>query len=252
MVTRGQYFAIKAALTTTEKELISFYELQWFLRHNVPTVEEVVKYLNQKHEKEGKHSRVKQISVNYYLQRGPVIRALDARGIPFRQHSQTELTAEQRAAAVTISNFADTRTIADKLEQLGILPATYYAWLKDPQFSSLVQSLANENLEHIDPVAKIEFSKKVQQGDWNAIKYYLDATGAVGSNDVPQSEQLLKAIVEIIQKHVKDADTILAIAQDIKLASANRTLEFVTERPAITGEIVDEEALELAKKQLGI
>lgn len=251
MVTRGQYFAIKAALTYTEKELINFYELQWHLRHNVPTVEEVVQYLNNKHKKEGKQSKVSHTSVNYYLQRSPVKKALKERGIPYEQHTQEDLTPTQVAAAVTVMNFADTRSNDEKLDQLGIKSSQYYAWLNDPQFKNLVDNLADQNLKNIKPTAITEFTKLINKGDWQAIKYYLDVTGTVNSNEAPQSEILLRMIVEIIQKHVKDPETIMAIAQDIKLASANRTLEVVAQ-PAITGEVVTDPELELAKKKLGI
>jgi hypothetical protein len=236
-----QYFAIKEALTKKEKEMIGYYELQWALRHHVPSIEDVAGYL-----------KLSQVTVNYYLQRRKVIQALDQRGIPWRQHSQEELTATQVAAAVTIMNFADVRSNSEKLDQLGINPATYYAWLNDPQFKNLVDNLADQNLRNIRPTAIGEFTKLINKGDWNAIKYFLDATGEIQSNNVPQSEQLLKMIVEIIQKHVKDPDIIMAIAQDIKLASANRTLEVVTAPPAITAEVVEDVELEDAKKKLGI
>lgn len=240
-VSPKQYYAIKNALTKIEKELINFYELQWFLRHNVPTIEEVAQHLNQT-----------QVSVNYYLQRKPVIKALEQRGIPFRQHTRENLTATQVATAITMMNFADTRTNDEKLDQLGINAAQYYAWLQDPEFKNLVENLADQNLNNIRPTAIGELTKKINQGDWQAVKYYLDTTGALQSTDQPQSEQLLKAIVEIIQKHVRDPDIIIAIAQDIKLAAANRTLEVVaTPPPALTGTVLHDEELEAAKKQLG-
>lgn len=240
-ISRGQYFAIKNALTKKEKELIDFYELQWHLRHTVPTIEEVAKQINQT-----------QVSVNYYLQRKQVVKALDDRGIPWRQHSQENLTATQVAAAVTMMNFADTRSNEDKLDQLGINPTTYYAWLNDPQFKNLVENLAEQNLNNIRPTAIGELTKKINAGDWNAVKYYLDVTGAVQSSDAPNTEYLLQVFVEIIQKHVKDPKTIVAIAQDLKLAAANRTLEVVTSPPQITGSVVEDVELEAAKKQLGI
>ena len=237
-----QYWAIKEKLTTPEKDLINFYELQWMLRHNVPTIEEVAQHL-----------KLSQVTVNYYFKRRQVIKALDERGIPWRQHTQDELTATQVAAAVTMMNFTDTRSNNEKLDQLGINPSQYYAWLNDPQFKNLIDNLADQNLRNIRPTAIGEFTKKINEGDWNAVKYWLETTGELQSTNVPQSEQLLKMIIEIIQKHVKDPDTIVAIAQDIKLASANRTLEVVTSPPAITGEVVEED-LELAeaRKKLGV
>jgi len=237
---RKRYFAIKEALTTAEKKLIDYYELQYTLRIHVPTVEEVASYLE-----------IPQTSINYYLNRAPVIKALDKRGIPWRQHSQTELTATQVAVASTMANFTDERSNKEKLDELGINSATYYAWLNDPQFKNLVESLAERNLGNFKPEAVNQLGKKIQGGHWDAIKYYLDATGAVRGNDAPQSEMLLRMIIEIIQKHVKDEATIIAIANDIKLASSNRTLEVATPRE-ITGEVIEDPELEAAKKMLGV
>jgi len=252
MVSRGQYHAIKAALSSTEKEIINYYELEWFLRHRVPTYEDVVEYINRKYEKDGKHHRLKHSALNYYFTRKNFTKALDNRGIPWQQHTQVELTPTQVAAAVTMMNFADTRSNDEKLDQLGVTSTQYYAWLKDPTFKNAIDNLADQNLAHIRPTAIGEFTKKINQGDWNAIKYWLETTGELTSNDQPQSEQLLKMIVEIIQRHVKDPDTIVAIAQDIKLAAANRTLEVATEKPAINGSVIEHDPeLEAAKKQIG-
>lgn len=245
-VYKSRYHAIKNALTAAEKALINYYELNWTLKSYVPTVEEVTEHLRIE------RPHLRQTSVNYYLTRQPVIKALEQRGIPFRQHTREELTDQQVSAAITVMNFADTRSNEDKLDELGILPATYYAWLNDPAFKNLVDSLADRNLTNIRPTAVAEFTKKINKGDWNAVKFWLETTGELTSKEAPQSEHLLRAIVEIIQKHVKDPETIIAIAQDIKLASANRTLEVATQPQAITGSVVeDDPELEHAKKQLG-
>lgn len=241
-----QYWGIKNSLQPAEKALIAYYELEWHLRHYIPTVEEVTAHLR----KERKNLR--QTSVNYYLTRSVVIKALEKRGIPWRQHSQDELTPQQQAAALAVMNFADERSIPHKLDQLGILPATYYAWLNDSVFKNFLDSLADQNKINIRPAAVTEFAKKINSGDWNAIKFYLEVTGEFNNNTAPKSEVLLRMLIEIIQKHVKDPATIMAIAQDIKLASANRTLE-VASQPAIESYAIpdDDPELEDAKKQLG-
>lgn len=244
---RKQYFAIKNALTKTEKDLIDLYYLHWHLKMQVPTISEVTEQLKKK------HPSIKQTSVNYYLNRPPVIRALEQRGIPFRQHTQDELTSTQIAAAVTVMNFADERSVTEKLDELGINPQTYYAWLNDPQFKALVEEKADQNLKNIRPTAVTEFTKLVTQGHWPAIKHYLETTGTLTNNDAPQSEVLIRMIIEIIQKHVKDPETIIAIAQDIKLASANRTLEIAAAPPVISGSVVQDydAELEAAKRKIG-
>jgi|SRR5882724_2303358 len=245
-VSKAQYWAIKNTLTKKEKELIAFYELQWHLRHNVPTIEEVAKYL-----------KLTQITVNYYLARKPVIQALDKHGIPWRQHTQSELTATQVAAAITMMNFTDVRSNDEKLDQLGILPATYYAWLNDPQFKNLIDMLSDQNLKNIRPTAVAEFTKLINKGDWNAIRYYLDTTGAIGNTNTTPIEQTMIMVLEVLQKHIKDPDVMVAIADDLLRVSQSRHLETVNPQSlnnqhAITGEVVEDVELERAKKQLGI
>ncbi len=253
-VDRQTYYRVKNSLTFTERVIIDYYELEWHMRSYVPTVDEVVKYVNNKYEKEKKNHRINHTSLNYYLQRRPVIKALEARGIPFRQHSQEDLTATQIAAAITVMNMMDKRSIDEKLDEMGIKPATYYAWLNDPTFKNFVNDLADRNLSNIRPVAIAEFTKKINQGDWPAIKFWLEATGELIKDSAPQSEQMLRMIIEIIQDEVKDPNVIMNIAQRIKLAAANRTLEVATENvrelPATV--TIDDPEVQAAGKKLGV
>lgn len=261
-LSKGQYYIVRAALGATEKEIINFYELEWHLKHRVPTVEQIKQHIDNWHLKAGRKTKgqpstVSYTALNYYLNRAPVKKALEDRGIPYLQHTQETLTPTQVAAAVTVMNFADTRPIDLKLDQLGVNPSQYYAWLNDPAFKNMVDSLSEQNLTNVKPTAITEFTKLINKGDWQAIKYYLDVTGTVKSNDAPQSEVLIRMLIEIIQKHVKDPATILAIAEDIKLATANRTLETAVQ-PAIEsyssdGNFTDSDiSVEDARRQLGV
>lgn len=243
LTAKQQYYLIHKGMeriSREERQLIEFYELQWHLRHHVPTVDESAEHLNFTH-----------TQVNYFLTNKAVIKAIESRGIPWKQHSQADLTPSQVAAAVTVMNFADTRSNEAKLDQLGILPAQYYAWLNDPQFKNLIDNLADQNLTNIRPAAIGEFTKKINAGDWNAIRYWLETTGELQNDSQPQSEQLLQMIVEIIQRHVKDPAIIVAIAQDIKFVSQNRTME-VKDPREIIGEVVEDLELADARKKLGI
>lgn len=240
MADRRQYYAIKNSLSAAEKKLINFFELQWMLRHSVPTNEELAQHLE-----------IPYTSVNYYLNRKPVIAALEKRGIPWKQHTREDLTPTQVAAAVTMMNFADVRPNDVKLNQLGINPAQYYAWLNDPQFKDLIDTLSDQNLKNIRPTAIGEFTKLINKGDWQAVKYYLDITGAI-NNQAPQTEQMLMMFVEVIQKYVKDPKIMAAIAQDLKQVTSNRTLEVTSHPVEIPGELVHDPELEDAKKKLGV
>lgn len=243
MADRRQYYAIKAALIPAEKALIDFYELNWFLSHTVPTVEEVFIHLRDKG-----RPNLKQTTVNYYLSRAPVVKALKDRGIPFEQHTQSDLTQAQMAAAITVMNMMDDRPTSEKLDQLGIKPATYYAWLNDPQFKNFLNSLADQNKINVRPAAVAEFTKKINSGDWNAIKFWMENTGELQGQEPPQSEQMLRALIEVLQKHIKDPVIMAAIAQDLILVTSNRTLEVTN---YVESEVIDVD-LEDAKKKLGI
>jgi hypothetical protein len=240
-----RYHAIKNALTPAEKELIKFYELSWILRQKVPTVEQVTEELRKK------FPTLRQTSVNYYLNRQPVQSALNKRGIPWQQHTQNELTATQIAVANVMMNFADERSNREKLDSLGVNESQYKAWLNDPQFKNLIDSLSEQNLRNIRPVAITEFTKLIQSGNWNAVKFYLETTGAVEPSGVPQSEQLVMMIIEIIQKHVRDPNVMMAIAQDIISVSGNRTLQ-PSKPQTLPGEFTENDPeLDRAKKMIG-
>jgi glutathione peroxidase-family protein len=237
-----RYAISQKAISPSMKTMIKFYELQWFLRSRVPSVAEVTEHMRTKMPK------IRQTTINYYLTLPQVQKALKNHGIPFEQHTVDEITDQQQAAALTVANFADKRPIAEKLDALGILPATYYAWLNDPAYRNLVQSLADQNIKNIDPVAKTEFAKKVQEGDWNAIKFYMENTGVLKNNDTPQSEIIIMKLIEILQHHIQDTNVLGAIANEMIIAFSNRSIP----QGAITGEFSETDPeLVSAKKQLG-
>lgn len=217
------------SISSDERKLIDFYELLWYTRHQVPSVEDCAKYL-----------KFSQSKINFFLTRRPVQKALDQRGIPWAQHTQIELTSTQIACAITVMNFADTRSMDEKLDALGVNPNQYYAWLRDPTFKNFVDNLADTNLKNIRPTAVAEYTKAIQRGEWNAVKHFLDVTGELQS-DMPQSEHLIRMLIEIIQRHVKDPEVILAIAKDMKLVTANRTLEVAAGVTSPASDVIDSE-----------
>ncbi len=245
---RKRYYARKAnKLSPAEAELVKFYHLSWILKQKVPTIEEVATEVRKK------YPTTRLTSINYYLNRQPVKKALEARGIPYLQHTQSELTATQIAVANVMMNFADERSNREKLDSLGVNSSQYKAWLQDPQFKNLIDSLADQNVRNLRPVAITEFSKLVHEGNWNAVKFYLETTGAFEDGRAPQAEQQVMLLIEIIQKHVKDPDTMMAIAQDVINVMGTRGLQ--AQKPQeIPGEVVDysnDQELARAQKMIG-
>lgn len=238
-LTRKQFHGIRNSMTAAEKDLVAYYDLRWQLQSEVPTIDEVINHLRKK------HPQISHVSVNYYLTRWPVQRALEKRGINYKQHTIDELTQQQISAATVACNFADDRPLDVKLDEMGVLPTTYQAWLLDPRFKHLVDTISERNLKNIKPTAITEYTRLIAQGNWNAIKYYFDVTAAAQANETPQTEQLLRAIIEILQVHIKDGPLLDAIGKDILKAARNRTME-------ITSYVVEEEEVLDARRKLGI
>ncbi len=233
---RRKYWAQKNALTQEEKDFIEYYNLQWVMRHRVPSIEEVAQFC-----------KIPQTTANFYLSKNNIQKALQNRGIPWQQHSREMLTHQQIACAIVMMNFADTRSNATKLDQLGVNPTQYQAWLQDPNFKNLITNLSEQNLSNIKETAVGELTKKIYAGDWQAVRFYLETTGTIERNDAPQSEQIMRFLLEIIQEEVKDPATMIRIANRIKLATQNRTLEI----PETVDGTYTVDELEDAKKRIG-
>lgn len=199
--------AISRKLSQREKNYIAFCEKFYFLNnHGFPSAEQAAAAL-----------QYTVSEINVFLQNNKVTEALDRRGLPWKSAGgfNKELTPTQVAVALTVSNFADERPVADKLNDLGIHPQQYYTWLNDPQFQSYVQRMADRNLEIIRPEAVAEFTKLIRKGDFNAIKYYFEVTGQFTSPDVTSIQAMVQKLVESVQRHVKDPEVLAAISKDI-------------------------------------
>lgn len=154
--------------------------------------------------------------INYFLTNKQVQDALEARGLPWK-HTQQEtlLTPVQLAAAITVLNFADTRHITHKLEELGVTTEQYYAWLSHPPFRRFVERVAERNLEILKPEAVTAFAQLVRNGDFNAIKYYFELTGMQQTPEIVNAKLLIQRLIDSVNKHVKDPATLALISKDL-------------------------------------
>jgi hypothetical protein len=155
---------------------------------------------------------------------------LEARGVPKRllgtgtTLSAYLLTEQQMTVANALLDVLDSRSRLKKLTEFGISTGTYNTWLRDPVYRAYCLDRAESLLVENQPVAHMSLINRVSQGDLGAVKYFNAMTGryrereraAVEINTVNQygSDKLI-AIVEIIQKHVKDPAVLEAIASDI-------------------------------------
>jgi hypothetical protein len=126
------------------------------------------------------------------------------------------LSPEQIACAALIANFADTRSVAQKLDLIGVTPAQYYAWLNNPAYKEFVRNLAESSLENTHHEAIGAFIQLVRNGDLSAIKYYFEITGYADSSDAVNLKLTIQRVIESIQRHVKDPTVLANIALEIQ------------------------------------
>lgn len=160
--------------------------------------------------------------INVFLQNQQVISAFMRRGLDLETllstQSRTYLSGIQVACAMTVANFADTRPVDLKLEQLGVSPVQYYSWLKSPAYQEFVNELADQALDNVRPEAVAAFAQLLRSGDIRALKMYFEMTGQTGeSTDTLNLKLTLQRVVEAVARHVQDPTVLAKIATEVGL-----------------------------------
>lgn len=134
------------------------------------------------------------------------------------------LTEKQMTVANTMLDVLDRRSRIKKLTELGVTTAEYNSWLKQPAYRRYCLDRTEELLQENQHIAHLSLIDRVTQGDLGAIKYFNSMTGRYRERERAGVEinvqnnygqDKLIAIVEIIQRHVKDPKVLDAIADDI-------------------------------------
>lgn len=210
-------------LTKEQYDLLLYFEQYYWRRGGLPTYEQIT-------------SEGIELEETFYLETWNNSRFLDGlrgRGIP--EHlldvrrgafNGKILTEKQLTVANAMLDLLDKRSRLKKLTELGVSTAEYNSWLRDPVYRQYCLDRAEDLLGSNQHVAHTALIDRVQQGDLGAIKYFNALTGRY--RDTPASgkavevnvqnnygmEQVI-AIIEIIQRHVKDPATLAAIGDDI-------------------------------------
>lgn len=137
--------------------------------------------------------------------------------------AQHFLSAEQIAAIVSICNYADTRSQTAKLRELGLTPAKWSAWLRDPEFANYHERVSQKNFKEGRYVARQGLTRAMDRGDVSAIKYYNELAGE--APEAQNLQYLLTRLIEVMQLHVSDPATLHRIERDFRNVMAGRPLE---------------------------
>jgi hypothetical protein len=138
----------------------------------------------------------------------------EERGI--RLPSQNSLSATQVAAISLLTNFSDRRPIPAKMAAIGVTSEQLDGWYKDKEFQQELAIRAESVLEVAHPEVQASLIRQVQKGNFQAIKFYYEITGRNTSPEAIQLKQTLQLVIEAVQKHVKDPETLTAIGKEIE------------------------------------
>ncbi len=216
------------ALSNYDRDLIACIESYHFRHMDAPTWE----YLK----KEVPYARHEQL----LDPASQVSKALSKRGVyRFRNEDGVLISDEPRredflppklAAIVTVlSNLHDKRTIAKRLEDLGVTETQYRGWLKDPVFRRALFDRHESLLEEEVPQLHQTLLRLAEGGDLKAMRLAYIVQGRLEQQknvtlNVLGDQAILARLVEAIQRHVSDESVLRAIASDFAgiLESANQ------------------------------
>ena len=154
----------------------------------------------------------------------PTLRfALAQRGIdvPLTRDDEIpkELTKEQLSAILTITDYTDKRSHMSKLKSLGLTSQQWHGWLANPTFKNYLHDVSSRGFKDATHLAEEGLIKGLERGDTNAVKLYMEMSGQytqdTGTN--LNIKIVVARIVESIQRHVQDPQTIQLIANDFEV-----------------------------------
>jgi len=148
--------------------------------------------------------------------------ACEARGIAMSK--RPGLTQRQDLALSIILDPSAGKGLSQRLRRAGVKPAEYEAWKKNPVFAAHLDAIGNSVLKNAETDMMVTLKGLAVDGDLGALKFAFEVTGRHDPNQqqVMNAQDLMVQFISIIQRHVKDPDTLQAIASDFTmLASAS-------------------------------
>lgn len=142
--------------------------------------------------------------------------ALGLRGISL--DDKAGLTAEQLYALTVLQDPTDRRTTKAKLEGIGVPMGRYRAWMRNPLFSSAMNSQAEQNLGDAVQMALNKLVSNAEAGDQRAIEKILEMTGRWNpqQQEVQNARTVVLSVMEAVQAEVKDPEVIRRITDRVR------------------------------------
>lgn len=179
-------------------------------------------------------TNITQVKVSDILKNPIVQTALDNRGIEWRPVSSDLLSPEQVATIQVLLDLSDRRTIKDKLASVGVSPTKYYNWKKTPKFIEAYREASEALYGEALPEVHRSLIQEAVNGSYQHQKLMLAISGRW--DEKKQNEQMnvryvLMKVLEIIQTHVDNPETLNAIAGEFEAILNPETPAIVQAQP---------------------
>ena len=124
----------------------------------------------------------------------------------------------QIIAANMMLNLMDKRSVREKLEEIKISQQQFNAWMRQPQFQEFMRRRSEALFSSSDHVAYRALLENVADNDNKALEMFFTMRGKLRTQvDVNINvDVVVRQLVEIITKHVKDPVILEAIASEIE------------------------------------
>lgn len=151
------------------------------------------------------------------LKKDSFLLGLFNRGItPPANQNNDGLSQAQMTAIMIVADTNDRRSIPAKLKSVGITSQTWQGWMQEKKFRDFLHNLTSKNFDSALHLAQEGLLTSVEKGDVAAIKYWHELTGRAVTPEVQNARLMIGRLVQVIQTHVTDDQTLMAIARDFE------------------------------------
>lgn len=154
--------------------------------------------------------------IDQYLRTTAFIGDMAKRGVKLDEMSQ-QLSTEQIALMELIRN-PEGRKLSVILKRAGVTKYKFDGWLKQPLFLKYFQKTIGDDTNTALLLSEVTLSQRAMDGDLNATKFlweFKDKYNAAKNSNANDAMELVRIILNSVQRNIKDPVIIDAIKKDI-------------------------------------
>lgn len=213
-------------LTSEQLDMVAYFEEHWFRYHALPLEQDI----------KARYSA----SVEDLLKNPTFQLSLQNRGIPLPSGEGNSLptgfSREQIAAITRFLDIHDKRSLQTKLKEIGVTTTQWNGWMRSKKFKDYVLDASTEDFETNLHEAQLGLRQAMDRGEVAAIKFYYELTKRYNANEgnIGNLKVVLAQIIETVQRHVTDPETLEAISRDFEVilgAGGTKPIQIIEHQP---------------------